>query len=184
MFTGNEIEPLTWAGQARLGRRHRPPAGVGHEGRAGDEILGGPGVVHNLVLTRARQRRLRGQRQRRGREVQDGVSPSGKTKQKDVTGALPGRCQLVDRATAPESQPSTNRPARGAGLAPGDPGSAHTPLGLTASPAQRQSKNRLAGLRSGSCKTTTRGSGPGLAHRIQDALLDAGNELIGNGRQH
>ena len=43
-------------------------------------MLGGARVVHDLVLAGARKRRLGGQRQRLGREVQDGVSPSEKTK--------------------------------------------------------------------------------------------------------
>lgn len=51
-------------------------------------MLGRPHVVHDLVLTRAWERRLRGQRQRTGGEVQDGISPSGKTKREDVTKAL------------------------------------------------------------------------------------------------
>lgn len=51
-------------------------------------MLGGPRVVHDLVLTRAWERRLRGQRQGTGGEVQDGIFPSGKTKREDVTKAL------------------------------------------------------------------------------------------------
>lgn len=51
-------------------------------------MLGGPHVVHDLILTRARERWLRGQRQRKGREIQDGISPSEKIKYEDVTKAL------------------------------------------------------------------------------------------------
>lgn len=51
-------------------------------------MLGRPRVVHDLVLTRAWERRLRGQRQGIGGEVQDGIFPSGKTKHENVTKAL------------------------------------------------------------------------------------------------
>lgn len=64
-----------WARQACLGRGCRPPAGVGHEGRTGDEVPGRPLVVHDLVLTRSWERWLRGQGQRLRREGQDGVFP-------------------------------------------------------------------------------------------------------------
>lgn len=51
-------------------------------------MLGGPRVVHDLILTRAWDRRLRGQRQKMGGEVQVGVSPLEKTKCKDAIKAV------------------------------------------------------------------------------------------------
>ena len=89
-FYNTESSPLTWAGQAWLGRPRCPPAGVGHERRTGDEVLAGSRVVHDLVLPGAWWRRLRGQRQRLGGEVQDGVSPLEKTDWEDVTKSVYG----------------------------------------------------------------------------------------------
>lgn len=50
-------------------------------------MLRGSLVVHNLVLTRTRERRLWGQRQRVGRKVQERTFPLEKTKWEDVTPA-------------------------------------------------------------------------------------------------
>lgn len=82
----------SWARQAWLGWRRCPPAGVGHERRTRDEMLGGPRVVHDLILTRARQRWLWGQRQRLGREVQDGVFPSRNTQHSTASKPVPLSC--------------------------------------------------------------------------------------------
>ena len=53
-------------------------------------MLARPRVVHDLVLPGAWQRRLRGQRQRLGGEVQDGVSPLEKTNREGVTKSVCG----------------------------------------------------------------------------------------------